>query len=154
MPVCGAFYFLYTYSKIIKLIVQARTFLTLVTWYNKKVPDRLIIMNLPRTDKILLSAVPPCFPFQGSFYDTSISLATNVCAHVMEYLAYAFDHTLSGPFNKLLSVWFSASQTLCTAHFLFLSPLQRFEVLLCYLIIALLYNAFFHLSSRHFLFFF
>ena len=61
----------------------------------------------------------------------------------MEYLAYAFDHTLSGPFNKLLSVWFSASQTLCTAHFLFLSPLQRFEVLLCYLIIALLYNAFF-----------
>lgn len=72
----------------------------------------------------------------------------------MEYLAYAFDHTLSGPFNKLLSVWFSSSQTLCTAHFLFLSPLQRFEVLLCYLIIALLYNAFFHLSSIHFLFFF
>lgn len=65
----------------------------------------------------------------------------------MEYLAYAFDHTLSGPFNKLLSVWFSASQTLCIAHFLFLSPLQRFEVLLCYLIIALLYNAFFYLSS-------
>ena len=68
MPVCGAFYFLYIYSKIIKLIVQARTFLTLETWYNKKkVPDRLIVMNLPRTDKILLSAVPPCFPFQALF---------------------------------------------------------------------------------------
>lgn len=71
----------------------------------------------------------------------------------MEYLAYAFDHTLSGPFNKLLSVWFSASQTLCTAHFLFLSPLQRFEVLLCYLIIALLYNAFSYLSSVIFIIF-
>jgi len=38
MPVYGAFYFLYTYSKVIKLIVQAKTFLTLETWYNKKSP--------------------------------------------------------------------------------------------------------------------
>ena len=109
-------------------------------------------MNLPRTDTILLSAVPPCFPFQGSFQDTSISPATNVCAHVMEYSALntkfkAFDHTLSGPFNKLLSVRFSASLTLCTAHFLFLSPLHRFEVLLCYLIIVPSYCACVCLSS-------
>ncbi len=118
----------------------------------KKIPDRLTLMNLPRTDTILFSAVPPCFPFQGSFSDTSISFATNVCAHVMEYLAYAFDHTLCGPFNKLLSVRFSASRTLCTAHFLFLSPLHRFEVLSCYLIIALLYSAFSYLSSKIFYF--
>jgi len=75
MPVCGAFYFLYTYSKIIKLIVQAQTFLTLVTWYNKKVPDRLIIMNLPRTDKILLSLFRalfriPAYPSQLTYAHT------------------------------------------------------------------------------------
>jgi hypothetical protein len=32
--------------------------------------------------------------------DTNISSTTNVCLHVVEYSALAFDYTLNGPFNK------------------------------------------------------
>jgi len=45
--------------------------------------------------------------------DTDISPAVNVCPHVAEYLAFAFDCALGGPFDDLFSARFSASRALC-----------------------------------------
>ena len=45
--------------------------------------------------------------------DTVIPLTTDVCQHVAEYSAHAFDCTLRGPFAKQFLTRFSASRALC-----------------------------------------
>ena len=73
-----------------------------------------------------IPAVPPCFMVSHTLWNTIIFLTTNVSPHVVEYSAVAFDYALHSPFNELLSVRFSATQTLCTAHFSLLSLHQWF----------------------------
>ena len=47
------------------------------------------------------------------FRDTAISPATDVCPHVAEYSAKAFDCTLRGPFADRCRTRLSAARALC-----------------------------------------
>jgi hypothetical protein len=65
----------------------------------------------------------------GQLETTGIFPATDVCPLVAEYSAFAFDCALRGPFNNLRSAGSHHPGSL-EVHVLFLSPHQRFKIIM------------------------